>query len=118
MASPLPTRSLRLLLLSTAVASLAAGLPGRAAESVEGRKLFVKNCAPCHSEDGRARTPAARKLGVKDLTLSKLNDDQIRLQIQQGVQEKNGQAKMPSFKDKFSDAEIRALIRVVKAFRP
>ena len=39
--------------------------------------MFIKNCAPCHGPDGRARTPAARKLAVKDLTLSQLPEREI-----------------------------------------
>ncbi len=118
--SHIPRRVVTLRLLLVVLAGLA--LPGlQAADapaSPEIRKLFVKNCAPCHGEDGRARSPAARKLGVKDLTQHKLTDDQIRTQILEGVQTKGSSAKMPAFKDKFSQEEIAGLIAIVKRFRP
>ena len=114
-----PRRVVNFRLLLVVLAGLA--LPGlRAADapaSPEIRKLFVKNCAPCHGEDGRARSPAARKLGVKDLTQNKLTDEQIRTQILEGVQTKGSSAKMPAFKDKFSGDEITGLIGIVKRFR-
>lgn len=84
---------------------------------VDGRKIFVRNCAPCHGPDGRARSPAARKLGVKDLTQNRLEDDQIRTQILQGIQAKGQAGKMPAFKDSFSDDELRALVVEVKRLR-
>ncbi len=78
--------------------------------------MFLKSCAPCHSADGTAQTPAARKLGVKNLALSKLTDAQILQQIREGSQ-KEGAAKMPAFKDKLSTAEMDSLVPLVKGFR-
>ena len=45
--------------------------PARAAN---GGELFLKHCASRHGKDGKAQTHVARKLGVKDLTQSKLAD--------------------------------------------
>jgi mono/diheme cytochrome c family protein len=92
----------------------AAPAPGGA---IEGRKLFIKNCAPCHGPDGTARTPAARKLGVKDLTVNRLTDDKIRHQIREGVQAGSGSGKMPGFKDAFTEADLTALVAEVKRLR-
>lgn len=79
--------------------------------------LFNLNCAPCHSKDGRARTPAARKLGVKDLTLSTLPDDEIARQIRDGRKGPDGKHQMPSFGDRLSPEQVKALIQYVKEFR-
>jgi len=81
------------------------------------RDLFVKACAPCHSKDGTAQTPAAKKLGVKDLSLSALTDSQIIQQILEGRRENQSTSKMPPFKDKLSQQEIESLVVVVKGFR-
>lgn len=86
-------------------------------QPVEGRKLFLKNCAPCHGPDGRARNPAARKLGVKDLTVNTLPEDKIRTQIREGVQSVGNAGKMPAFKDAFSDEQLAALVAEVMQFR-
>jgi mono/diheme cytochrome c family protein len=98
------------------LAFLVCAAPGspalRAADDV-----FVKNCAPCHGPDGRARTPVARRLGVKDLTVSKVTDEEIVKSIQKGRPDKSGKLVMPSFGDKVSPAEIEALVKTVKALR-
>lgn len=109
--------TLRLLLVVLVDLALPGLQAADAPASPEIRTLFVKNCAPCHGEDGRARSPAARKLGVKDLTQNKLTDEQIRTQILEGIQTKGGSNKMPAFKDKLSEAEITGLIGIVKRFR-
>jgi mono/diheme cytochrome c family protein len=87
---------------------------GRAAD---GPALFADNCVSCHGPDGRARTPAGRKVHAKDLTLSKLTDAEIERQIREGTKDSRGLATMPAFKDQLSDAEITALVPVVKSFR-
>ena len=95
-------------------------LPFVSTELVHARdagELFVKVCAPCHSKDGTAQTPAARKLGVKDLSQSKLTDAQIIEQIREGKQPGKSESKMPAFKEKLSPEEIESLVAVVKQFR-
>ena len=89
----------------------------RAAETIDAPELFITHCAPCHGPDGRARTPAARKLCVKDLTESKLADPEIRRQITEGKNDKGGKQLMPSFREKLHGDEITALIAEVKKFR-
>lgn len=87
------------------------------AAAAEPPEVYVKNCAPCHSKDGKAKTPAARKLGVKDLSLSKLTDAQIAEAIREGKKDQRNVSKMPAFKDKLTDEEVRVLVQTVKAFR-
>lgn len=81
------------------------------------KELFEKLCAPCHSKDGTAQTPAAKKLGVKDLSQSKLTDAQIIQQILEGKQDAKAASKMPAFKEKLTREETESLVPVVKAFR-
>lgn len=94
--------------------------PGRRsgwiASAGDAYELFLKNCSPCHGKDGKAETPAARKLGVKDLSLSKLTDAQIKQQIHEGKQENQATSKLPAFKDRLSDEEIKSLVPVIKEF--
>ena len=90
------------------------GAPVRAAG---GEELFVKHCALCHGKDGKAQNPAARKLGVKDLSTSKATDDEIEKQVTEGKKDDRGNLKMPPFKDKLTSAEIKSLIAVAKSFR-
>jgi mono/diheme cytochrome c family protein len=89
----------------------------QAAQAGDAGELFVKSCAACHSKDGTAQTPAARKLGVKDLSQSKLTDAQIIEQIREGKKPGQSESKMPAFKEKLSAEEIESLVAVVKQFR-
>jgi len=94
--------------------ALVSGAPVHAAS---GEELFVKHCVPCHGKDGKAENPAARKLGVKDLSKSKATDGEIEKQVIEGNKDKGGTLKMPQFKDTFTPEEIKSLIAVVKGFR-
>ena len=85
--------------------------------AANGEGLFAKHCASCHGKDGKAQTPVARKLGVKDLTQSKATDAEIEKQLTEGKKDERGNLKMPPFKDKLSFEEIRSLILFVKIFR-
>jgi len=111
--SPAPRFPLRTAVLLAGLA-LAAGVAARAAD---GPAVFADNCASCHGMDGRARTPAGRKLHAKDLTLSRLTDEQIEHQIREGQKDEQGKQAMPPFQDQLTPDEIKALIPVVKAFR-
>jgi mono/diheme cytochrome c family protein len=88
-----------------------------AARAVDGAKVFANNCGAGHGSDGNARNPAARKLGVNDLTVSTRTDAQIEKQVKEGARNKSGVQVMPSFKDTRSPAEIQAVIAAVKAPR-
>lgn len=102
------------------VVGLAAFIVGLATSSCRadtGEEVFARICAACHGKDGKAQTPIARKLGVKDLTQSKLTDAEIEKQIQEGKKDERGKEKMPAFKGRLSDDQIKSLIPVVKALR-
>jgi len=90
---------------------------GPTARAVDGAEVFANNCVACHGPDGKAKNPAARKLGVKDLTVSTLTDAQIEKQVKEGARNKSGVQVMPAFKETLSPAEIQAVIAQVKALR-
>jgi len=85
--------------------------------AVDGRQVFNTNCASCHGVDGKARTPAGKALGAKDLCASKLSDAEIEKQITNGVQDASGKQRMPAFKSRLTAEEITALVAHVKTFR-
>lgn len=85
-------------------------------ETAEGRKLFKQNCAICHKEDGTGGkvTIEGRSLNADDLTSAKIkafSDDKIIGYVYNGVEDEG----MPSFKDKLSEAQIREVVRYVRA---
>jgi mono/diheme cytochrome c family protein len=86
--------------------------------AAEDAAVFENNCATCHGVDGRARTPQGRKVKAKDLRESRLTDAEIERQIREGSRSKTGASVMPAFGRELTDDEIRAVIRVVKSFRP
>lgn len=85
--------------------------------ATSGADLFADNCASCHGLDGKARTPAGKKFGAKDLSLSKLSDAEIEKQIRDGTKNDRGADKMPAFKDKLSASDISTLVSFAKTFR-
>lgn len=101
-------------LLLMGVLALGGPLVCRAADAQE---IFESNCASCHGVDGKAKTPAGKKLRVKDLAESKLPDAEIERQIASGTQDAKGNARMPAFKEKLSPDEIAALVVFVKTLR-
>ena len=86
--------------------------------SGEGRMIFNKHCASCHSEDGRAQTPQALKDGVQDLSECTLTDEGIVQQILHGTRNKPVAHKMPPFGEKLTAEQVESLVPLVKAFRP
>jgi mono/diheme cytochrome c family protein len=83
----------------------------------DGAALYEKYCLPCHGADGRPRTPAAKKLKVKDLTENRLPDADIARQIAHGKKDATGKERMPAFGSDLTDAEIAALVGFVKGLR-
>ncbi len=105
----------RWLAFAAVVGALTLGL--RQGICADGEGLFLKHCAACHGKDGKAQTPVARKLGVKDLSQSKLTDAEVEKQVVEGRRDERGNQKMPSFKGRLSPEELKSLIAAVKAFR-
>ena len=79
--------------------------------------LFSKECASCHGKDGKAQTPVGRKLGAKDLSLSRITDGEIEKQISEGKKAANGPQAMPPFKSKLTPEQTKDLVAYVKLFR-
>lgn len=72
-----------------------------------GASLFIMHCASCHGEDGKLGAS-----GAKDLTMSKLSDEEIEKIIV------NGKNAMPPMKVILENKENLALvIKHVKSFK-
>lgn len=96
------------------ILGFACSATSRGADAAE---LFATHCASCHGLDGKARTPAGKKIGARDLSESKLTDAEIARQILEGVKDKKGTPRMPPFKEKVTSADVTALVTHVKTFR-
>ncbi|HEU4385047.1 MAG TPA: cytochrome c [Anaeromyxobacteraceae bacterium] len=73
--------------------------------------MFAQKCSVCHGKDGKGQSPMGQKLGVKDLTQSKLSAAEVEKMIA------DGKGKMAGFRGKISDAEIKALAAYVKGLK-
>jgi cytochrome c553 len=104
------------LIVLTCALLMAGAVSVRAADAKE---TWDKNCAKCHGEDGKGKTKMGEKLGVKDYTDAKvqaeMKDEKMLKSIKEGVKE-DDKTKMKAFAD-LSDAEVKALIAHVRAFK-
>jgi mono/diheme cytochrome c family protein len=85
-------------------------------ELASGRRLYMSNCANCHKEDGTGGevTIEGERLNPDDLTGDKVKsfpDDKILRYIMNGVPDEG----MPAFKGKLSEAEMRDVVKFVRA---
>lgn len=87
------------------------------ASAADGAALFKQHCTLCHGKDGKANTPAAKKFGAKDLSVSKTEDAEILRQIREGKRDDKGKQLMPPFGEKLAAEDVAALAETVKAFR-
>jgi mono/diheme cytochrome c family protein len=81
--------------------------------------LWEQHCVSCHAKDGSGNTRMGKKTGVKDYrdpkVQAELNEEKSLKIVQEGITEK-GKERMKPYKDKLSEAEIKALIAYMRTF--
>ena len=107
-------------LAALAAAYLALGASARL--MADAKDNWKSNCAMCHGPDGAGHTKAGRVKGVKDMGDAKyqkgFTDEQAARRIKEGLKDPaTGAEKMKAFGDKFSDADIKALVDYVRTFQ-
>ncbi len=115
MRKPLP---LILVLLAVALIASSARLES-AAQTAKGKPagggaaaLYSKQCAKCHLEDGKG----LESLKPPNFTDAKWQSAHTNAAIAKGIRE--GKETMPSFKEMLSAAQINALVKHIRGFRP
>ena len=99
---------LRTLLLLTSIVCLA-GAVGIAQSA--GAAIFKTNCAVCHGANGIPNPAMERLLGVLSVT----NPEMKKLTPQQMVTTvTNGKGKMPAWKGKLTDAQIKEVVAYLR----
>jgi cytochrome c6 len=74
--------------------------------------LWTQHCAACHGKDGSGNTMMGKKLSLKDYTKDQSFSDAEAANVI-----KNGKGKMKGFKDKLSDADVKALVAYVRSLK-
>ena len=74
--------------------------------------LWAQNCASCHGKDGSGTTTMGKKLGLKDYTKEQSFSDAEAANVI-----KNGKGKMKGYKDKLSDADVKASVAYVRSLK-
>lgn len=73
--------------------------------------VYKTKCSGCHGPDGKADTPVAKKLGARDFAspeVQKETDEQL-IEIVT-----NGKNKMPAYKGKLPDDQIKGLVAYIR----
>jgi cytochrome c553 len=100
--------------LTTILAS--AGLAAAAGASA----TWNANCASCHGKDGSGSTMMGKKLNIKDYRDAKVqaafSDAEAERAIKEGVKT-SGKETMKPFGSKLSEADIKALVAYIRAFK-
>lgn len=84
----------------------------------DAKETYAKDCAKCHGADGKGQTVMGKKLGAKDYTDPKvqeeLKDEAAIKAIKEGL-EKDGKSVMkPS---EISDEDAKALVAYMRTFK-
>ncbi len=102
--------------LLTLIAVLTAALAAQAADS---KALYEEHCSKCHGADGKGQTKMGKKLGAKDYTdakvQSELKDDKAFKVTKEGLKEGDKVIMKPA--EGLSDADIKALVAYMRAFK-
>ena len=85
-----------------------------AADTPDAAGLYKAKCSMCHGPDGAGQTPAGKSMKVQDLRsaeVQKMSDKDLTTVIT------DGKNKMPAYKGKLSDAEITALVGLIRKMK-
>jgi cytochrome c553 len=105
-------------LVTLLVAVLA--VPAISARGADAKALYGKDCAKCHGEDGKGETKMGKKLGAKDYTSTKvqeeLKDEAAFKAIKEGLKDKDGKILMKPAEGT-SDEDIKGLVAYMRTFK-
>ena len=95
-------------------------LPVLSANAADGKEIYEKDCAKCHGADGKGETKMGKKLGAKDYTDAKvqdeLKDEAATKAIKEGLKDKDGKTLMKAAEG-MSDDDIKAVVAYMRKFK-
>lgn len=80
----------------------------------DGAATFKAKCAMCHGADGTGQTAMGKKLGIRDLSMA---DVQKQTDAALTAITTDGKNKMPAYKGKLTDAEIKAVVAFIRTLK-
>jgi cytochrome c553 len=99
--------------------ALLAGL-ALTARAADAKETYEKDCAKCHGADGKGDTKMGKKLGAKDYTDAKvqeeMKDDKACKSIKEGLKDKEDKVLMKPAEG-LSDADIKGLVAYMRKFK-
>lgn len=102
------------LFATTMLASASLGFAADAAAN------WNQHCAGCHGKDGSGTTTMGKKLNIKDYRDAKVqsafSDGEAERAIKEGVKT-SGKETMKPFAGKLADADVKALVAYIRAFK-
>jgi cytochrome c6 len=84
------------------------------AHAQNGESLFKAKCAPCHGADGKGDSSMGKMLKVRDLSSA---DVQKQTNAELTAVIEGGKGKMPSYKGKLSNGEIKELVSFIRSLK-
>ena len=99
---------------AAAVILLAASIAGPAFAQAPGADTYKAKCAMCHGADGLAATPMGKSMKIlsfKDPAMINASD------ARSIASTTNGKGKMPAYKGKLTDAQIKDVIAYIRTLR-
>jgi len=85
----------------------------------EARELWEARCQACHGSDGSGDTKEGKKTRAADLRDPKLqkamSDSEMENVIREGTPMEAGEKRMPAFKNKLTDEQIKLLVQFVRS---
>jgi mono/diheme cytochrome c family protein len=81
--------------------------------AADGAAIYKAKCAACHGADGKGQSPMGKKMNLRDL-----GSPEVQKQTDKELYDWTavGKGKMPGYKDKLNDEEIKALVTHIRAF--
>jgi mono/diheme cytochrome c family protein len=102
---------LKLNVTRTVIVCIAAAIAVPALAQGSAADTYKADCLMCHGADGTGNTPAGKAFkaaSFKDPMVTTKSNEELATII------KSGKDKMPSFKDKLTDAQIKALLAYIR----
>lgn len=103
-----------------ALSIVASALALASAQAEDAKALYEKNCTKCHGPDGKGKTKMGEKLGIKDYTDAKvqeeLKDADATKAIKEGLKDKEGKVLMKPAEG-LSDDDIKGLVAYMRSFK-